>query len=73
MRNLFNHPLEIVVDVSDTTPFKDYLLFDFANENHDCIKGSSYSKLREYCEFFSHSRDICISYKMCSWMPNELS
>ena len=73
MRNIFDHPHKIEIDPSDTSPFKDFLLFDYVNENHKCIKGSSYSRLREYCEFFSHSREICISYRMCSWKPNELS
>ena len=45
MRNIFNHKHKIEIDEDDTTPFKDYLLFDYANENHKCIKGSSYSKL----------------------------
>jgi len=34
MRNIFDHGHKVEIGENDVTPFKDYLLFDYANENH---------------------------------------
>jgi len=70
-RNVFADVLEI--DANTASPFKDLLMVDFANKVHTCITGSKYSHLNKYCNFMSHDHMSCIKYKMCTWVPNELS
>jgi hypothetical protein len=70
-RNVFADVLEI--DANTASPFKELLMVDFANKAHTCITGSKYSHLNKYCNFMSHDHMSCIKYKMCTWVPNELS
>lgn len=52
---------------------KEYILLDFTDTSLQCVKGTSQSRLRRYCGFFSYSRAACTAYKHCAWVPNELA
>ena len=57
-----------ILDPLDPAP-SSILLIDISNHEDTCVSGSDLSRLKKYCRFMSHSRNMCQKFTMCRWLP----